>query len=123
MSDLAECGFKPVHKKETVMRSRLVWALVALNVVLLTCLVGQWVRPNAAVAQVAGAAPRVSDYILIPGSIQGCPSQLIYMIDTQNGLLSARLFDGQVFQDMPPIQLSRVFGNGGPNQGRPRRGY
>jgi heme A synthase len=114
--------FQPVREKETVMRSRLVWALVVLNVVLLTCLVGQWVRPNAAVAQVAGA-PRVSDYILIPGSIQGSPSQLIYIIDTQNGLLSARLFDGQIFQDMPPIQLNRVFGNSGPNQGRPRRGY
>ena len=101
------------------MRSKLVWALVALNVLLLTALVGQWLRPNAAVAQVAA---RPSDYLVLPGTVQGSPTELIYMIDTQNGLLSARFFDGQVFQDMAPIPLNRVFTQGGP-AGRRGRGY
>jgi len=52
------------------MRSKLVWALVALNVLLLTALVGQWLRPNAAVAQVAA---RPSDYLVLPGTVQGSP--------------------------------------------------
>lgn len=103
------------------MRSKLVWALVALNVLLLTGLVGQWLRPNAAVAQ---APARPSDYIMLPGTVQGSPAELIYMIDTQNGLLSARYFDGQVFQDMAPIPLNRVFTQpGGPGGRRGGRGY
>lgn len=88
------------------MRLNIVWALVALNVVLLVCLVTQWLKPNTAMAQ---AAPRPSDYILIPGTIQGNPVQIIYMIDTQSGLLSARSFDGRQMVDMPPIDLNRFF--------------
>jgi len=106
------------------MRSKLVWALVALNVLLLTALVGQWVGPSAAVAQVGGAAAaRPSDYIVLPGTVQGSPTELVYMIDTQNGLLSARFFDGQAFQDMAPIPLNRVFNQGGPAGRRGGRGY
>lgn len=91
------------------MRSKAVWALVALNVCLLACLIGQWLRPNRAGAQVGGPAARPSDYILIPGSIQASQAQLVYMIDTQNGLLSARtLLNGQ-FQDMPALDLNRIF--------------
>jgi len=87
------------------MRSRLVWALVALNALLLATLVGQWLRPTAAVAQM----PRASDYLMIPGTVQASPNDLVYIIDEANGLLSARFFDGQQFQDMgPPIDLSRL---------------
>ncbi len=101
------------------MRSKLVWALVALNAVLLTALLGQWVRPNEAVAQFAPQA-RPSDYLIVPGTVQGSPSEVLYIVDTQNGLLSARLFDGQQFSDMAPIALNRIFGQQG-NQGRGRR--
>jgi hypothetical protein len=87
------------------MRSRLVWALVALNALLLATLVGQWLRPTAAVAQV----PRASDYLMIPATIQASPTDVVYIIDEANGLLTARFFDGQAFQDMaPPIDLSRL---------------
>lgn len=100
------------------MKSKLVWALVALNALLLATLVGQWFKPNAAVAQFAPQQARPSDYLIVPGSIQGTQNELLYIVDTQNGLLSARLFDGQTFQDMAPIQLNRIFGN--TNQGRGR---
>lgn len=93
------------------MRSKAVWTLVALNLLLLCTLVGQWLRPNAANAQV-GQIPRPSDYMMIPGVVQGSPTDLVYVIDTQNHLLSARLFDGQRFQDMAPIPLDRIFGGG-----------
>lgn len=88
------------------MRSKILWALVALNVCLLACLVGQWVGVTSASAQ---PAPRVSDYLLIPGSVQGSPSQVVYMIDEQNGWLSARTFDGRQMIDMPPMDLNRLF--------------
>jgi len=97
------------------MKSKLVWALVALNVLLLITLAGQWLRPTTAVAQLVPQA-RPSDYLIVPGSVQGTQNELLYIVDTQNGLLSARLFDGQIFQDMPPIQLNRIFGSN--NQGR-----
>jgi hypothetical protein len=92
------------------MRSKAVWALVALNACLLACLIGQWLRPNLANAQAAaGGAARVSDYILIPGSVQSSQAQVVYMIDTTNGLLSARTFTGQQMVDMPAIDLNRLF--------------
>ncbi|HXE56079.1 MAG TPA: hypothetical protein VN541_23845 [Tepidisphaeraceae bacterium] len=97
------------------MKSKAVWALVVLNVLLLAALVGQWLRPNTAIAQM----PRPSDYILIPGHVQGSPAEVIYMIDTQNGLLSARTFNGQGFSDMTPIRLDRYF-QGGARGGQPR---
>lgn len=96
------------------MKAKLAWALVALNVLLLAGLIGQWLRPNAAMAQ----ANRPSDYILIPGNIQGSPAQPVYIIDTQNQLLSARTFNGRGFTDIRPIPLNRIFnaaaGQGGP---------
>ena len=96
-------------------RSKVVWALVALNVLLGAALIGQWVRPNMAHAQVA----RPSDYIMVPGTVQGLPQQVIYIVDTQNGLLSARMFDGRQLQDMPPIDLKRFLQPANnPNPGR-----
>jgi hypothetical protein len=87
------------------MPSRLVWALVALNALLLATLVGQWLRPTTAVAQI----PRASDYLMIPGTIQASPNDLVYIIDEANGLLTARFFDGQLIQDMgAPIDLNRL---------------
>ena len=101
------------------MKSKAIWALVALNVLLLTTFIGQWLKPNAAVAQ--QQLPRPSDYIMLPGHIQGSPSDLVYIIDVQNGLLSGRLYDGQAVQDMAPIPLAKFFQQGG-NPGGPRRG-
>ena len=98
------------------MRSKAVWALVALNVCLLASLVCQWLRPNAANAQ---AAARPSDYVLIPGSVQGNTGQVLYMIDTQAGLLSARYFNGRTMDDMPALDLNRLFN---PKNTQPTRG-
>lgn len=103
------------------MRSKAVWALVALNACLLACLIGQWLRPNVAAAQGAAAA-RPSDYILIPGTVQASQAEIVYMIDTQNGLLSARTFTGQQMVDMPAIDLNRLFNPRGGAAAPPRRG-
>ncbi len=95
------------------MKSKAVWALVALNALLLASLFGQYLRPNAAFAQV----PRASDYVMIPGESVGANAGIVYIIDTQNGLLGARTYDGNRIVDMtPPIDLGRIFGNGPPKR-------
>jgi hypothetical protein len=96
------------------MKSKVLWALVALNVCLLACLVSQWVGVTTASAQ---AAPRVSDYLLLPGVVQASPAQIIYMIDEQNGWLSARTFSGNGMIDMPPLDLNRLFNPKTPRAG------
>jgi len=89
-----------------MMKSKAVWALIALNVMLLAGLFGQYLRPNSAHAQ----AMRPSDYVMIPGDSVGANSGIVYMIDTQNGLLGARTYDGSRIVDMTPsIDLTRVF--------------
>ena len=91
------------------MRSKTVWALVALNVLLLVCLAGQWLKPNFAYGQ---AEARVSDYILVPGSVQASTAQVVYIVDTQNGWLSARTStpqSGAKMVDAPPIDLKSLF--------------
>jgi len=94
------------------MKSKLVWALVALNVLLVAALIGQFLRPNVALAQ----APRASDYIIISGDVSASPAQIVYIIDTENDMLSARIFDGKNVVDMSPaISLRRVFSEGAPN--------
>ena len=98
------------------MKSNVVWALVALNVILVAGLAAQWLRPNAAVAQ---AAARPSDYIIVPGTIQANPAQILYIIDTQTGMLSARSFNGQTMVDMAPIDLNRFFN---PKAPAPKKG-
>jgi hypothetical protein len=109
--------FHPAHhREEPDMRSKLVWALVALNAVLLACLLAQWLRPNAAMAQ---AAPRPSDYVLIPGMVQGSAKQVIYMLDTQNGWLSARTLSNGKMVDMRPMNLNRIFSDAAPANNTP----
>lgn len=99
------------------MKSKTVWALAVLNCLLLAGLLMQWWKPTAAYGQAAG---RASDYIMIPGTVVGGNSSLVYIIDTQNGLLSARTYDGNAIQDKKPaIDLDRVLGrNPGASTGR-----
>lgn len=101
------------------MKTKVLWALVALNVLLLAALVSGvpgFGRSNLAHAQ---GAPRPGEYIMISGEVQGGTAGVVYMIDETNRLLSARSFDGRQFQDMAPIDLDRVFNPGG---GRGRGG-
>lgn len=98
------------------MRFKAVWVLAAVNGFLLTTLIMQWCKPDLAYGQAATGVGRASDYIMIPGQTVGGISSLVYIIDTQNGLLSARTYDGTRIQDKTPaIDLDRVLGR---NAGR-----
>lgn len=91
------------------MRSKTILALVLLNVLLLASLCFHNVFTRTASAQVGGNNPRPSQYLMISGEAQGINSGLLYIVDTRNGLLVARTFDGQRIVDMPPIDLTRIF--------------
>jgi hypothetical protein len=90
------------------MKSKVLWALVALNVLLLVALFLPRVSPTA---QAAGA-PRPGEYIMLPGQVTGGGgNEVIYILDETNRMLTARVYDQNAkgFSDMPPILLDRVF--------------
>ena len=95
------------------MKRRILWALVALNVLLALTLAARLSGDNTAIAQ--APVNRPSDYIMIPGEVTGGASAVVYIIDTSNGLLGAMTYDDSSKQlnTMPPIDLARVFEVGG----------
>lgn len=91
------------------MKSKAVWALIVLNVLLLGNLAFRGLTPVAH-AQI-GARP--SDYLMITGEVIGGNSALVYIVDTRNGLLNARAVDNnKQLQDVmqQPIDLNRDMG-------------
>jgi hypothetical protein len=103
------------------MKSRIVWALVALNVVLLAALVGRWMKPDTAIAAQAAAAARPGDYIMVPAEVVGGNGAVVYIVDTTNNQLSAMALDQNNLVTMQPIDLTRVFEARG-GAARPRGG-
>jgi hypothetical protein len=94
-----------------MLRSTLVWALVALNVLLTAALVGRWMKPSTAMAAPA-AAPggnRPGDYIIVPAEVIGGNGAIVYVIDTTRGQLSAMGLENNRLQSMAPVELNRVF--------------
>ena len=97
------------------MKTKVLWALVALNLLLLVQLVsplGHGSRAMAAMQQ--GPAAHAGDHFLvISGEVNGAPSALLYIVDENTNQLSARLYIDQArggsFNDMAPINLDRVF--------------
>ena len=96
------------------MKSRILWALVGLNVLLVVTLVARLGGETTATAQVR----RPAEYIMIPGDVSGGSSAVVYMIDSTNGLLGAMTYDdsSRRLNTMPPLDLSRAFETG-PNVG------
>ena len=93
------------------MKSRTVWALLALNAVLLATLAGRWIKPNTAVANQGAARP--GDYVMVPAEVVGGNGSVVYIVDTTNNQLSAMALDNDRLVNMPPIDLTRVFERGG----------
>ena len=94
------------------MKTTVLWALIALNVVLLGSLLGLRWHENAAQAQ--AAARRPGDYLMIDGQISGGNVGLVYVLDSVNGQLSALTFQGSTgstsqIESMPPMNLAAVF--------------
>lgn len=99
-----------------MIRSKIIWGLVWVNVALLLGLALKVSSPNA-MAQLH----RPSDYLTIPGEVVGGSYAVIYIVDTGQGRLSAVSFDdssGKIFA-MPALDLNQIFqaAGGGPPGG------
>jgi hypothetical protein len=93
-----------------MLRSTLVWALVALNALLLAALVGRWMKPSAAIAaQAAAGGNRPGDYIIVPAQVIGGNGAILYVVDTTRGQLSAMGLENNKLASMAPVDLNRVF--------------
>jgi hypothetical protein len=93
-------------------RSKVLWALAGLNAMLVVVLMWRLGGENPARAQAAQAR---SDYLMVPARVSGANNGVVYMIDTRNGLLSAFFYDNnrKELNVMDPINLGRIFENGG----------
>jgi hypothetical protein len=102
------------------MKSTAVWALAALNVMLLVLLVWRGTGDNAAMAQGAG---RPGDYLMIPGEVLGGTDAVVYVADQSSHQLSAMQYDDSMHKlnVMPPMNLDRVFNEVGGNAGGRRQ--
>ena len=98
------------------MKSAILWALIALNAILLLSLTSRFTGQSAAIAQAQNQARR-GDYLMIPGDVTGTSSGIVYVLDQTNGWLSAMSLDdsrGQV-SVMPRIDLQTVMNGQQPN--------
>jgi len=99
------------------MKSVMLWALGALNVLLAVVLINKFLPEQKAMAQVG----RPSDYLMVPGEINGVTTGVVFIVDTSNAELSAMTYDDTTnsILTFPKINLAQVFkagqgvGNGG----------
>lgn len=99
------------------MKSTMLWALVALNVLLCVTFLSRFTPGNTAVAaQNAQNARRPGEYAMIPGEITGGSAGVVYIIDTTNGLLTAASYDqtagGGKLVSQAQINLTEIFAQG-----------
>jgi hypothetical protein len=102
------------------MKSSVLWALVGLNAVLLFLFIGHFNRPSSADAQ----NRRPSDYLLIPGAVNGGTSpELVYVIDITTGKLGGLAYDdsSHTISAMASINLNTIFSSVAPGTGAPVR--
>ena len=93
------------------MKNKVIWALGALNLLLLIGLVTRMTAPAQA------QAPRPGDYLMIPGDVPGgAAGAVIWVIDSRNQQLSAVAADGKGLEMMPPLDLGRLFGAPAPGR-------
>jgi len=101
-------------------RSKVLWGLLALNVFLAVVL---FVKLGAAdkPAHANMNALAAGDYIMAPARVQGFNNGVVFVLDTNNGILSAFSYDhnNKQLATMDPIPLARVFEGGGRAPRRP----
>jgi len=101
------------------MKSKLFWALVGLNVLLVAGLFMSRMQENTAIAQIR----RPIDFLMIPGEITGGNAGVVYIIDTTTGQLGAFAYEEsrKELNIMPPLDLARAMEagavSGGGNRG------
>ena len=91
-------------------RSKALWGLLALNVVLACVLAWKLSPDNTAHAQ----APARGEYLLVPARVSGANNGVVYVIDTRNELLGGFAYNDnrRALEALAPIELRRVFDAG-----------
>jgi len=100
-------------------RSKVLWGLLGLNVFLVIVLslkLGVGDKPAYGNALAGG------DYIMAPARVTGFNNGVIFILDTNNGILSAFSYDNnrKELNTMEPIAIERLFQGGGVGR-NPRR--
>lgn len=93
------------------MKSTMIWALGALNVLLLVLLVAHTSGESTAIAQVG----RPGDYLMIPGTVIGGNNAVVYVLDQTSHQLTAMSYDDSAkrMDTMTPINIDRAMGTPG----------
>lgn|SRR4029079_8055596 len=98
------------------MKSTMLWALVALNALLLVTFLGRFTPGNTAVAAQNAGTRRPGEYAMIPGEVTGGSAGVVYILDTTNGWLTAATYDqatgGGKLVSQAQINLTEVFARG-----------
>ncbi|HTW94546.1 MAG TPA: hypothetical protein VMD30_07125 [Tepidisphaeraceae bacterium] len=98
---------EPEGDKAASSAGQILWLLLVVNAVLLCWWAFKLTAPQPAVAQM----DRPGDYLLVPGEVVGGNSDVVYILDQTNDLLSAMTFDdsrGKI-ESMPPLNLNQIF--------------
>jgi hypothetical protein len=91
------------------MKTVALWALVAMNIVLLGSFFSKMTKSNTASAQ---AAARPGDYLMIPGSVVGGVNDVVYVLDQNSHQLAVMSYDDasrKIAYMKPAIDLDRDF--------------
>ena len=93
-------------------RSKVLWGLVAINVFLAIVLS---LKLGVAEKPVYGNAMASSDFLMTPARVTGFNNGVIYILDTNEGTLSAFSYDNnrKELNVMDPIPLQRLMQGGG----------
>jgi len=98
------------------MKTKVLWALIALNVLLLAGLLSPLGHSTAQAQLQAPQAHAGDHFLMISGEVNGLPSALVYIIDENTNQMSARVYDDNLarrgFVDMAPLDLSRIYAAG-----------
>lgn len=95
------------------MKNVCLWVLIVVNSLLLLWFVGRGHETAALAQQQPPAAQRAmpaGSYLAIPGRIVGgAGSDVVYILDSRNQLLTAVQQNQANVNVMPPIDLTRIF--------------
>ena len=96
------------HRLRDAWKTPALAALCVANGALGLALVGD-VLPAASPARAAAMQGRPGEYLMIPATLTTANQDVIYVIDTQTGDLTAAAFDRQTgITFIPPLRLSQV---------------
>lgn len=93
------------------MKTTAIWALVALNALLIAGLAYKYLPENYANAQARGGRP--GDYLMIPVDFNGAKSGVVVIVDAATNEMSALMCDDSAARPtlaaQQPIKLQEIF--------------